>query len=131
MPFAQRADSGKVLETLNHHLGGVDEVAAVGGSTSRVTLSSTRSLGDYKYRIAYERAMERSEGTLASSRTSNLLRKLTMVLALMQSWTVRSTTRPSSCGTTTASTSWAIQPSRPRRRATSSAGSAPRMTRSR
>lgn len=62
VPFAQRADSGKVLETLNDHLPGVEAVAGASGSTSRVKLSSTRHLTDYKYRIAYERAMERSEG---------------------------------------------------------------------
>ncbi|GAA6004840.1 hypothetical protein JCM11491_002251 [Sporobolomyces phaffii] len=60
VPFAQRQGKLTLQESLNDHLA-LPTAAESSGSKPRVALSSTRNPADYDYRIAYERAMERSE----------------------------------------------------------------------
>ncbi|GAA5880712.1 hypothetical protein JCM16303_004322 [Sporobolomyces ruberrimus] len=59
-PFSQRQGKLTLQESLNDHLA-LPTAAETSGSKPRIALSSTKNPADYDYRIAYERAMERSE----------------------------------------------------------------------
>ncbi|GAA5892906.1 DNA-directed DNA polymerase alpha subunit POL12 [Sporobolomyces salmoneus] len=60
IPFSQRPDKLTLQESLNDHLP-LPTSAETTGSKARVALSSSKNPADYDYRIAYERAMDRSE----------------------------------------------------------------------
>ncbi|GAA6050009.1 hypothetical protein JCM3770_001911 [Rhodotorula araucariae] len=60
IPFSTRANKLTVQESLNAHLA-LPTSAQLAGSTPRVDFEVERHPKDYDYRIAFERAMERSE----------------------------------------------------------------------
>ncbi|GAA5962523.1 hypothetical protein JCM3765_003717 [Sporobolomyces pararoseus] len=60
IPFAQRQGKLTLQESLNDHLPLPTSTEST-GSKPRVALSTNQDPTDYDYRIAYERAMERSE----------------------------------------------------------------------
>ncbi|BGP47016.1 DNA-directed DNA polymerase alpha subunit pol12 [Rhodotorula kratochvilovae] len=60
IPFSTRANKLTVQESLNAHLP-LPTSAQLAGSTPRVDFEVDRHPKDYDYRIAFERAMERSE----------------------------------------------------------------------
>ncbi|GAA5927523.1 DNA-directed DNA polymerase alpha subunit POL12 [Sporobolomyces koalae] len=60
VPFRDRQGKLTLQESLNDHLA-LPTAAATTGTKPRVALSSAKNPQDYAYRIAYERAMERSE----------------------------------------------------------------------
>ncbi|GAA5833404.1 hypothetical protein JCM5353_008438 [Sporobolomyces roseus] len=60
VPFSKREGKLTLQESLNDHLP-LPTSAELSGTKPRIALSSTKNPADYDYRIAYERAMERSE----------------------------------------------------------------------
>lgn len=64
IPFSTRSNKLTVQESLNAHLTlpTSSQIAGDGTNKPRVKLTASTNPADYDYRIAYERAMERSEG---------------------------------------------------------------------
>ncbi|GAA5950810.1 hypothetical protein JCM21900_002025 [Sporobolomyces salmonicolor] len=60
VPFSRRDGKLTLQESLNDHLP-LPTAAQTSGTSLRILLGTDRSQTDYNYRIAYERAMERSE----------------------------------------------------------------------